>query len=104
MAGSSYYKLPRPLQWITGSIGLHHIHHVQARVPNYALQRCQDGIPALQIVPPLTIRRSLRSLRLRLLDERHKRMVTCANLRRARMTEPDDGDYGRRHPANASRR
>jgi omega-6 fatty acid desaturase (delta-12 desaturase) len=80
MAGSSYYKLPKILQWITGSIGLHHIHHVQARIPNYALQRCQDAVSAFQAVPPLTIRRSLHSLRLRLWDEEHQRMVTIANL------------------------
>jgi omega-6 fatty acid desaturase (delta-12 desaturase) len=104
MAGSSYYKLPRALQWITGSIGLHHIHHVQARVPNYALQHCQDGIPAFQTVPPLTIRRSLHSLRLRLWDERRQRMVTCANLRRARMAEHEDGEIGHRQRANVSRR
>jgi omega-6 fatty acid desaturase (delta-12 desaturase) len=104
LAGSSYYKLPKPLQWITGSIGLHHIHHVQARVPNYTLQRCQDAIPALQAVPPLTIRRSLHSLRLRLLDERRQRMVTCAALGHARAAESDDGDDGRRHPANVSGR
>jgi omega-6 fatty acid desaturase (delta-12 desaturase) len=104
LAGSSYYKLPKPLQWITGSIGLHHIHHVQARIPNYALQRCQDGIPALQAVPPLTIRRSLHSLRLRLWDEAHERMVTCANLHRSHLAGHEDGDMGGPHPANASGR
>lgn len=104
LSGSSYYKLPKTLQWITGSIGLHHIHHVQARVPNYALQRCQDGIPVFQTVPPLTIRRSLHALRLRLWDEGYQRLVTCANLRGARTAEHEDGDTGRRNPANASRR
>ncbi len=104
LAGSSYYKLPKTLQWMTGSIGLHHIHHVQARIPNYALQRCQDGIPVFQTVPPLTIRRSLHSLRLRLWDEGHRRMVTCADLRSARMAERADGDMGASHPANASGR
>lgn len=74
--GSSYYKLPKVLQWFTGSIGLHHIHHVQPRIPFYNLQRCQDAIPAFQAVPPLTLRRSLDSLRLRLLDETGRRMVT----------------------------
>ena len=91
MTGSSDHKLPRILQWTTGSIGLHHIHHVQARIPNYALQRCQDDIPAFQAVPPLTIRRSLHSLRLRLWDEMHKRMVTCAELRSACLAGHEDG-------------
>ena len=76
LEGSSYYKLPKVLQWFTGSIGLHHIHHVQPRIPSYNLQRCQDAIPAFQAVPPLTLRRSLDSLRLRLLDETDRRMVT----------------------------
>jgi len=73
--GSSYYKLPKVLQWVTGSIGLHHIHHIQPRIPFYNLQRCQDAVPAFQAVPPLTLRRSLDSLRLRLLDETRHRMV-----------------------------
>jgi omega-6 fatty acid desaturase (delta-12 desaturase) len=76
LEGSSYYKLPKVLQWFTGSIGLHHIHHVQPRIPFYNLQRCQDAIPAFHAVPPLTLRRSLDSLRLRLLDETDRRMVS----------------------------
>lgn len=80
LEGSSYYKLPRVLQWFSGNIGLHHIHHVQPRIPFYNLQRCQAAIPAFQAVPPLTIRRSLHSLRLRLVDEADRRMVTWAEL------------------------
>jgi Fatty acid desaturase len=76
LEGSSYYKLPKVLQWFTGNIGLHHIHHVQPRIPSYNLQQCQDAIPAFQAVPPLTLRRSLDSLRLRLLDESGRRMVS----------------------------
>jgi acyl-lipid omega-6 desaturase (Delta-12 desaturase) len=84
LEGSSYYKLPRLLQWFTGSIGLHHIHHVQPRIPFYNLQDCQDTIPAFQAVPPLTIRRSLSSLRLRLFDEAAGHMVTWADVNPAR--------------------
>jgi omega-6 fatty acid desaturase (delta-12 desaturase) len=80
LEGSSYYKLPRVLQWLTGSIGLHHVHHVQPRIPFYNLERCQSSIPDFQAVPPLTIRRSLHSLRLRLVDEERRRMVTLADL------------------------
>ena len=76
LEGSSYYKLPKVLQWFTGSIGLHHIHHVQPRIPSYNLQSCQDAVPAFQAVPPLTLRRSLDSLRLRLLDETDGHMVS----------------------------
>lgn len=81
LEGSSYYKLPRVLQWFTGSIGLHHVHHVQPRIPFYNLQSCQDSVPAFQQVPPLTLRRSLHSLRLRLVDEERRRMVTWSEVR-----------------------
>lgn len=84
MAGSSYYKLPGVLQWVTGSIGLHHIHHVQPRIPNYNLQRCQDEIAAFQAVEPLTIGRSLHSLQLRLWDEQRQCMVGWASLKATR--------------------
>jgi omega-6 fatty acid desaturase (delta-12 desaturase) len=84
LEGSSYYRLPKLLQWLTGSIGLHHIHHVQPRVPFYNLQPCQDTIPAFQAVPPLTLRRSLHSLRLRLFDEATRSMVTLASVKAER--------------------
>jgi omega-6 fatty acid desaturase (delta-12 desaturase) len=83
LEGSSYYKLPKVLQWITGSIGLHHIHHVQPRIPFYNLQRCQTAIDAFHAVPPLTILRSLHALRLRLVDEAHQRVVGLREVRRA---------------------
>jgi len=76
LQGSSYYKLPRVLQWFTGNIGLHHIHHLRPRVPNYHLQRCQDTIPALQAIRPLTLRRSLKSLAMNLWDEETRTMVS----------------------------
>ncbi len=80
LAGSSYYKLPKVLQWFTGSIGLHHIHHVQPRIPSYALQQCQDRVPAFHEVPPLTLRGSLRLVRLRLWDEAQQRMVRFTDI------------------------
>jgi omega-6 fatty acid desaturase (delta-12 desaturase) len=76
LEGSSYYKLPKLLQWFTGNIGLHHIHHVQQRIPNYNLQQCLDDVPVLKEVEPVTIRRSLRSLRLNLWDEKHGTLVS----------------------------
>src|SRR5262249_33680818 len=51
--GSSYYKLPRPLQWLTANIGLHHVHHLDTRIPNYRLQACLDEIPQFDAVRPL---------------------------------------------------
>jgi len=86
LKGSSYYKLPKVLQWITGSIGLHHIHHLRPRIPNYHLQSCQDAIPALQAVQPLTIKQSLKSVFLNLWDEQSQKMVSFASIRgRARV-------------------
>lgn len=75
LEGASYYRLPRLLQWVTGNIGFHHVHHVRPGIPNYNLQRCHEKIPALRAVRPLTLRRSLRSLRLRLWDEENQKMV-----------------------------
>jgi omega-6 fatty acid desaturase (delta-12 desaturase) len=79
--GSSFYKLPRVLQWFSGSIGLHYIHHVRPRIPNYNLQTCYDDTPELQTVPALTPLQSLRSLRLRLWDETREQLVGFRALR-----------------------
>jgi acyl-lipid omega-6 desaturase (Delta-12 desaturase) len=67
--GSSHYKLPRLLQWVTGNIGLHHIHHLRPRIPNYHLQRAYDEVPATHVTHPLTFRESLKCARLQLWDE-----------------------------------
>jgi omega-6 fatty acid desaturase (delta-12 desaturase) len=75
LEGSSYYKMPQILQWFTGNIGLHHIHHLEARIPNYRLQECQDKIANFIEVEPLTLRTSLKSLRLNLWDEKQKKML-----------------------------
>jgi omega-6 fatty acid desaturase (delta-12 desaturase) len=81
LEGASYYKLPKVLQWFAGNIGLHHIHHVRPRIPNYNLQRCYDGVPAMQSVKPLTIRKSLKALWLSLYDEERKKLVSFGSLR-----------------------
>jgi omega-6 fatty acid desaturase (delta-12 desaturase) len=81
LEGSSYYKLPRVLQWITGNIGLHHIHHVQPKVPNYHLQAAQENIEAFQAVEPITLRTSLWSLTRHLWDEKAGRLVSFRALR-----------------------
>jgi omega-6 fatty acid desaturase (delta-12 desaturase) len=75
LSGSSYYRLPKALQWITGNIGLHHIHHLRPAIPNYRLQEAYDAIEALQEVTPLTPRKSLKSLGLRLWDETEGKLV-----------------------------
>ncbi len=86
LKGSSYYKLPRVLQWFTGNIGLHHIHHLSARIPNYALQKCHDDNPMFQQVNTITLLTSLKSLSLRLWDEERQKLVSFGHLKSA---QPD---------------
>ena len=73
--GSSYYKLPRLLQWFSGNIGFHHVHHLSSRIPNYRLEDCHDANPVLQQVKVLTLASATRSLTLRLYDEQSGRLV-----------------------------
>jgi omega-6 fatty acid desaturase (delta-12 desaturase) len=88
LEGSSYYRLPKVLQWFTGNIGLHHIHHLHPLIPNYHLQGFYDAEPAAQAVAPLTIRRSLKSLRLNLWDEAGQKMVSFGAMKmKSRQTE-----------------
>ncbi|MFO7594937.1 MAG: fatty acid desaturase [Desulfocurvibacter africanus] len=88
LLGSSYYKLPKFLQWFTGNIGLHHAHHVLPRIPNYKLQQSHDASPVLQTVRPLTLGGSLKSLRLNLWDEKQQKLVSFGALKEQRYTEP----------------
>ena len=78
--GSSYFKLPQILQWFTGNIGLHHIHHVRPNIPNYNLQRCHDDTPAFHAIKPVTVRTSFQSLRLALYDEKQQKLISFRSL------------------------
>jgi omega-6 fatty acid desaturase (delta-12 desaturase) len=73
--GSSFYALPKVLQWFTGNIGFHHIHHYNSRIPNYCLQSCYDENPEFQRVTRLSFWDSLKSIRLTLWDEDRKKLV-----------------------------
>lgn len=73
--GSSYYRLPAPLQWITGNIGFHHIHHLGPRIPNYLLQRCYDENEYFHQSPTIDFVASLRTAGLKLWDEDRGRLV-----------------------------
>jgi acyl-lipid omega-6 desaturase (Delta-12 desaturase) len=75
LQGSSYYKLPKVLQWFSGNIGFHHIHHLSPRIPNYCLERAHKSEPLFQSVKPLTLRRSLKSFTFRLWDEGRRKLV-----------------------------
>ena len=82
LKGSSYYKLPKVLQWFTASIGLHHIHHLCSRVPNYRLQECLDHFPELHAVKCLSLRESLRCATLSLWDEERGKLIGFGDVRR----------------------
>ena len=79
--GSSHYVLPPVLQWFTGSIGLHHIHHLCALIPNYKLQQCADDNAELKNLNRMTVRQSLECLRWKLWDEGRSRMVSFRDAR-----------------------
>lgn len=83
--GSSYYVLPRVLQWFTGNIGLHHIHHLCSKIPNYRLQECLDASPELQQLNRLTIWQSLRCVQLALWDEAQNKLISFRQLKRLQM-------------------
>jgi omega-6 fatty acid desaturase (delta-12 desaturase) len=82
LRGSSYLKLPRVLSFFTGNIGLHHVHHLNARIPNYNLQRAHDASPMFAAVPTLSLWDGLRATRFKLWDEHAGRLVTFAQARR----------------------
>jgi len=76
LGGSSFYDLPRPLHWFTGSIGLHHIHHLASKIPNYRLWACFEQNPELQNAKRVTLWESLKSVRLALWDEERRKLVS----------------------------
>lgn len=78
--GSSYYKLPRVLQFLTGNIGYHHVHHLSPRVPNYNLEETHETVKPLQQATTITIRTSIASIRYRLYDPNQMRFVSYASI------------------------
>jgi omega-6 fatty acid desaturase (delta-12 desaturase) len=81
LRGSSFLKLPALLQFLTGNIGYHHVHHLSVRIPNYNLQRAHEENPVFGCVPTLSLRDGLRAVRLKLWDEAGGRLVTFAQAR-----------------------
>ena len=82
LEGSSFYKLPRILQWFSGNIGFHHIHHLSSRIPNYNLEACHNADPLFDSVKPITLLFSFKSLTFRLWDENARRLVSFRQLRK----------------------
>ncbi|MBL8753117.1 MAG: fatty acid desaturase [Planctomycetes bacterium] len=85
LQGSSFLRLPRVLQWFSGNIGFHHIHHLSPRIPNYNLERCHASDPLFHGVRPLTIRQGLRALGLKLWCESRKKLVGFRALRQRQL-------------------
>jgi omega-6 fatty acid desaturase (delta-12 desaturase) len=81
LQGSSFYKLPRILQWFSGNIGFHHIHHLSPRIPNYHLEKCHREEPLFQTIKPVTFFGSFKSLTFRLWDEQKRKLVGFGSIR-----------------------
>jgi omega-6 fatty acid desaturase (delta-12 desaturase) len=75
LEGTSYLRLPRLLQWFTGNIGFHHVHHVNPRIPNYRLEECHNADAGFQLAPMLTLRTALQAVRYALWDSDLGRLV-----------------------------
>ncbi|HEX3391954.1 MAG TPA: fatty acid desaturase [Solirubrobacteraceae bacterium] len=88
LRGSSYLRLPPVLQFLTGNIGYHHVHHLSARIPNYNLKRAHEENPAFHDVPTLSLWDGIRAVTLKLWDEESKRLVTFGQARRRTAATP----------------
>jgi omega-6 fatty acid desaturase (delta-12 desaturase) len=84
LKGSSFYRLPRILQWFSGNIGFHHIHHLSPRIPNYNLERCHDAHALFRDLKPITLASSVKSARLHLWDEGRRKLIGFGELKRLR--------------------
>lgn len=83
LQGSSHLVLPKPLQWLTASIGLHHVHHLNAMIPNYRLQECMESNEALQTAVKIKMSETFRLMGLTLVDDKQRRMITFREYRKA---------------------
>jgi omega-6 fatty acid desaturase (delta-12 desaturase) len=81
LGGSSWLRLPAPLQWLTGNIGFHHVHHLDPRVPNYRLDAAHQAMQSLHPTPPLDLRHALTAPWLTLWDEAAGRLVRFRDVR-----------------------
>lgn len=81
LQGSSFYKLPRILQWFTGNIGFHHVHHLSPRIPNYYLEKCHNESPMFHQVKSIGLLESFKSVSFRLWDEDRHQLVGFDHLK-----------------------
>jgi omega-6 fatty acid desaturase (delta-12 desaturase) len=90
LEGSTYLRLTPILQWFTGNIGLHHVHHLNPRIPNYRLQQCYDNVADLRATPAMNLVAAFKAMFCVLWDERRHRMVSF------RTADRLNADSGRR--------
>lgn len=83
LEGSSYAKFPRILQWFSGNIGFHHIHHLSPKIPNYNLEKCQKENDLFQQIKPMKFLDSLKTMKFRLWDEESRKLITLRHFREA---------------------
>ena len=93
LQGSSFYKLPRVLQWFSGNIGFHHIHHLSPRIPNYNLESCHNADPLFQPVKPVTLFSSFKSFTFRLWDEQRRKLVGFGYVKGIRRSQEGAGGH-----------
>lgn len=84
--GASYFKLPKILQWFSGNIGFHHIHHLSPKIPNYLLEKAHEENPIFQRANTLTIISSLKSMTLKLWDEQRNKLISFRDYRKYYLT------------------
>ena len=82
LEGSSFLKFPRLLQWFSGNIGYHHIHHLSPKIPNYNLERCHKENPMFSEIKPVTFIPSIRTMSLRLWNEKTGRLISFRQFRK----------------------
>jgi omega-6 fatty acid desaturase (delta-12 desaturase) len=80
LQGSSFYKLPKVLQWFSGNIGFHHIHHLSPKIPNYKLAKCHKENTLFSEISPITLWTSIRTMKLRLWNERSRKLISFREL------------------------
>ena len=91
LQGSSYLKRSKLLQFFTGNIGLHHVHHLSAKIPNYNLQRAHDEDPIFADVPVLGVGDGLRASRLKVIDRQSGRLLTWREVKAVAWAQTNRG-------------
>jgi omega-6 fatty acid desaturase (delta-12 desaturase) len=83
LEGSSFLKFPKVLQWFSGNIGFHHIHHLSPKIPNYNLERCHRENQMFNGIKPVTFISSMRTMSLRLWHEKAGKLISFRQFRKA---------------------